>query len=119
MEIALCLLIGLAAGVGSGLFGIGGGIVIVPLLIMAFQMQQQKAQGTSLLVLLAPVGLLAVKNYYDNQMIDWAKGGWIAFGLFAGAYVGSKIAVGVDPAIMRKIFAGFLVCVACYLFLKK
>ena len=55
MEIVTCLLIGLMAGISSGLFGIGGGIIIVPLLILAFQMTQQKAQGTSLIVLLAPV----------------------------------------------------------------
>lgn len=118
MEIAICLLIGLAAGVSSGLFGIGGGIIIVPLLILAFQMAQQKAQGTSLLVLLAPVGLLAVKNYYDAQAIDWQKGAWIAAGLFLGAFFGSKLAIELDPQMMRRLFAGFLVCVAAYLFFK-
>ena len=119
MEIAYCLLIGLMAGVSSGLFGIGGGIIIVPLLILAFQMTQQKAQGTSLIVLLAPVGLLAVKNYWDKEQIDLVKGGWVALGLFCGAFAGSKLALELDPILMRRIFAGFLVCVAVYLFLKK
>ncbi len=119
LEIVYCLLIGLAAGVSSGLFGIGGGIIIVPLLILTFQMTQQKAQGTSLIVLLAPVGLLAVKNYWDKQAIDLQKGAWIAFGLFCGAYAGSKLALELDPVLMRRIFAGFLVCVAGYLFFKK
>lgn len=119
VEIAICLAIGLLAGVSSGLFGIGGGILIVPLLILAFQLSQQKAQGTSLLVLLAPVGLLAVKNYWDKEMIDLAKGGWIALGLFLGAFLGSKIAVELDPILMRRLFAGFLVVVAVYLFVKK
>ncbi len=119
MEILFCLLIGAMAGVSSGLFGIGGGIIIVPLLILAFQMTQQKAQGTSLIVLLAPVGLLAVKNYWDKDMIDLAKGAWIALGLFLGAFVGSKIALELDPVLMRRIFAGFLVVVAVYLFVKK
>ena len=118
MEIFLCVLIGLAAGVSSGLFGIGGGIIIVPLLILAFQMTQQKAQGTSLIVLLAPVGLLAVKNHWEKEQIDLLKGAWIALGLFGGAYAGSKLALGLDPALMRKVFAGFLVCVAAYLFVK-
>ncbi|MCC7103134.1 MAG: sulfite exporter TauE/SafE family protein [Fimbriimonadaceae bacterium] len=118
MEILLCLLIGLAAGVSSGLFGIGGGIIIVPLLLLAFQMNQQKAQGTSLLILLAPVGLLAVKNYWEDQQIDVLKGVWVAVGLFGGAYAGSKLALGLDPLLMRRVFAGFLVCVAAYLFVK-
>lgn len=118
MAVAICLGIGLLAGVAGGLFGIGGGILIVPLLIMAFGFNQQMSQGTSLVALLAPVGAFAVKTYHDAKMIDWQKGGWIALGFLGGAWIGSQIAVGLDPSVMRKIFAGFLVCVATYLFFK-
>lgn len=118
MDVFICLVIGLFAGVGSGLFGIGGGIIIVPLLAMAFGFTQQKAQGTSLVALLAPVGLLAVKNYWDKQMVDMPKGLWIAAGFIGGAYLGSKVAVGLEPAVMRKLFSGFLVVIAAYLFFK-
>lgn len=119
VPILICLVIGLIGGIAGGLFGIGGGIIIVPLLILAFQFEQQKAQGTSLVALLAPVGLLAVKNYFDKQMIDVTKGIWIAAGFVGGAYLGSKFAVDLDPLIMRRSFAVFLVLVASYLFFKK
>lgn len=112
------LLIGLFAGVGSGLFGIGGGIIIVPALILCYGMTQQTAQGTSLVALLMPVGILGVMNYYQKGMIDLTKGGLIAMGVLAGAYFGSKIAVGVDPVVMRRMFAGFLVVVAAYIFFR-
>jgi uncharacterized membrane protein YfcA len=118
MEIFIALLIGLAAGMGSGLFGIGGGIIIVPLLILAFGFTQQKAQGTSLVALLLPVGLLAVKNYYDKQMIDFQKGGIIALGILLGAFFGSKLALELDELTMRRCFAGFLVIVAGYIAFK-
>ncbi len=118
MTVLVCILIGLAAGVAGGLFGIGGGILIVPALILAFGFGQQKAQGTSLVALLAPVGILAVKNYYDKEMIDFQKGGIIALAFFGGAYLGSKIAVDLDPITMRRLFAGFLAVTSLYLFFK-
>lgn len=119
MQYAIGLLIGLAAGVSSGLFGIGGGIIIVPLLILAFGFQQQMAQGTSLVALLAPVGLLAVKKYWDAKQIDMNMGLIIALGFIGGAYFGAGIAINTDPVIMRRSFAGFLLVVSIYLFTKK
>lgn len=119
MVIAICLLIGIVAGILGGLFGIGGGIVIVPLLIAVFGFSQLKAQGTSLVALLAPVGLLGLMNYVKSDNADLAKGAWIAAGFILGAFLGSKVAIGLDDLLMRRIFAGFLVLVAVYLFLKK
>ncbi len=115
----ICAVIGLVAGVGGGLFGIGGGIIIVPLMVLAFGMTQQMAQGTSLVALLAPVGLLGVMNYYKSGMVDFPKGGVLALGFVGGAYLGSKIAVGLDPELMRKSFAVFLVLVGVYMYFKK
>jgi hypothetical protein len=111
--------IGLVAGVSSGLFGIGGGILIVPMLVLLLGFEQTKAQGTSLAVLLAPVGLLGVMNYWNAQKIDLVMALWMAGGMFLGAYFGSKIAVGIDPVMMRRVFAGFLVVVAVYLAFKQ
>lgn len=119
MVIVLCLLIGIIAGVMGGLFGIGGGIVIVPMLIGLFGFSQLKAQGTSLVALLAPVGLLGLMNYYQSGNADLVKGAWIAGGFIIGAFLGSRIAVGLDDLLMRRLFAGFLVAVALYLFFKK
>lgn len=119
MQWVLCAVIGLLAGVGGGLFGIGGGIIIVPLLIIAFGMSQQMAQGTSLVALLAPVGLLGVMNYWNSKMVDLPKGVVLALGFIGGAYIGSKIAVDLDPDTMRKSFAVFLVIVGFYMYFRK
>ncbi|HRF60906.1 MAG TPA: sulfite exporter TauE/SafE family protein [Fimbriimonadaceae bacterium] len=119
MWIVYCIIIGLAAGVLGGLFGIGGGIIIVPALGLAFGFSQHKAQGTSLVALLAPVGLLALMNYYREGNADLVKGAWIAAAFFVGAFLGSKIALGLDEVMMRRGFALFLVAVAAYMFFKK
>lgn len=113
------LVIGLGAGLLSGLFGIGGGIVIVPALILALGFSQHKAQGTSLMALLLPVGLLGVINYFKDKNVDIQAGLAIAAGVFAGAFFGSKFALNLDEVTMRKSFAIFLGIVALYTFFKK
>lgn len=119
MTIALCLLIGLIGGVSGGLFGIGGGIIIVPAAIYILGMSQHKAQGTSLLALLLPVGLLGVANYYKENQIEIVKGLWIALGFFVGAYLGSKFALNLNEVVLRRSFAMFLALVAIQLFFRK
>ncbi len=119
MEWLIGIGIGLAGGLLSGMFGIGGGIIIVPALIYFMQYSQQKAQGTSLAALLLPVGILGFWNYYQKGQADFKLGALVAAGLFVGAFFGSKIATQVNDAILRKCFAVFLVAVAIQLFLKK
>lgn len=119
MDIALFLLIGLLAGMVGGFFGIGGGVVMLPALIMLRGFSQKMAQGTSLVALLAPVGLLGLLNYSRENQVDWKAGGLIAAGFFFGAFFGSKIALQMDPVTLRKGFAVFLVVVAIQLFFKK
>lgn len=112
-------MIGLAAGVLSGVFGIGGGILIVPALGFLLGFSQLKAQGTSLVALLAPVGILALMQYAKKGEVDLKVGLIIAAGFFAGAFFGSKIALNLNEVVMRRSFAGFLVLVAVMLFMKK
>ncbi len=119
MDIALFLLIGLLAGIVGGFFGIGGGVVILPALIMLRGFSQKMAQGTSLVALLAPVGLLGLLNYSRENQVDWKAGILIAAGFFFGAFFGSKIALQMDPVTLRKGFSVFLVVVAIQLFFKK
>lgn len=119
MEILICLAIGILAGFSGGLFGIGGGIVIVPALALAFGYSQQKAQGTSLVALLAPVGLLALMEYYRKGDADLKVGALVALGFFVGAVGGARLALHLDEVVMRKGFAVFLVVIAAYLFFKK
>jgi hypothetical protein len=107
--------IGIVAGVVGGIFGIGGGVVILPALIFFKGYGQKMAQGTSLVALLAPVGLLGLMNYYKAGNADLKGGAWIAAGFFGGAYLGSKFALGLDEGLLRRGFAVFLVLVAIQL----
>jgi uncharacterized protein len=114
----LFLIIGLGAGVLSGLFGIGGGIVIVPALMYFAKYQPQMATGTSLAALILPVGLLGAITYYRAGHIDVRSSLLIAAGLFVGAFFGARIAQSLSPVMLRKLFAVFLVLVAIQLFRK-
>jgi hypothetical protein len=91
------LLIGLGAGVLSGLFGIGGGVVIVPALIFIAKMQPQTATGTSLTALLLPVGAVGAWEYYRTGNLNLAAGLWIAAGLFVGAGIGARFSLQLTP----------------------
>ncbi len=114
-QILLWVSVGLFAGVLSGLFGIGGGLVIVPLLVLLFKMNQLDAQGTSLAVLLPPVGLLAALRYYKSGHVRMGMALWIALGLIVGALWGAQFATQISPQTMRKIYGVFLVLVGCFM----
>jgi uncharacterized membrane protein YfcA len=112
-EIILYLtLIGLAAGVLSGLVGVGGGIIIVPALVMVMGISQQSAQGNTLAMLMIPVGALAVLNYYRSGHIDWRIALLLAVGFIPGAWVGSKLALAIPALTLKRIFGVLLLLVA-------
>src|SRR5688500_11150357 len=94
--ILLLVLIGLAAGMLSGLVGVGGGIIVVPALVFALGFSQHQAQGTSLGLLLLPVGILAVINYYKQGYVDFRIVGIMGIAFVLGAYLGSRWAVSWD-----------------------
>lgn len=108
----LYILIGLGAGVLSGLFGIGGGVVIVPALMLAANMSPLAATGTSLGALLLPVGALGAWAYYKSGHLDIRIALLLAVGLFLGAYGGAKLAMTIPPVYLKRAFAVFLVLVA-------
>jgi uncharacterized membrane protein YfcA len=110
--IIILLCIGLFAGVLSGMVGVGGGIIIVPALIYFLSMSQHQAQGTSLAVLLLPAGIFAVYNYYSAGFVDIKSTLLIAATFVIGGFIGSKIAISIDQALVKKIFAVFLLLVA-------
>ena len=103
--IILLLIVGLFAGVLSGLVGVGGGIIIVPSLVYFLSYSQQQAQGTSLGLLLLPIGILAVINYYNKGYIDVKAVGVMAITFVIGGWLGSKLAVSISQEALRKIFA--------------
>lgn len=103
--ILILLLIGLAAGFLGGLVGIGGGVLIVPALVLLLGLSQHMAQGISLAMILFPVGILGVINYYKNGYVDFKYAGLLALGFFAGSYLGSKFSLSLSQDTVKKIFA--------------
>ena len=106
--ILLLIIVGFAAGMLSGLVGVGGGIIVVPALVLFLGFSQNEAQGTSLGLLLLPVGILAVINYYNKGFIDLKVVGIMSIAFVAGGWLGSKLALTIPQETVRKIFAIFL-----------
>lgn len=102
------LVIGLAAGILSGLVGVGGGLIVVPALIFFLGYSQHQAQGTSLGLLLLPVGILAVINYYHKGQIDVKVVAVMSIAFVLGGWLGSKLALRLPEDTVKKIFAIFL-----------
>jgi uncharacterized membrane protein YfcA len=112
MQIFLLLLLGLAAGVFSGLVGVGGGIIIVPALVFIFGFTQHQAQGTTLALLVPPIGILAAWQYYKQGFVDVKIAGLICLGFLIGGLFGAKIATALSNDILQKIFGGVLLLVS-------
>ncbi|MBG0781005.1 MAG: sulfite exporter TauE/SafE family protein [Bacteroidales bacterium] len=110
--VIILILIGLVAGVFSGLIGIGGALIIIPALIFILHMDQYSAQGTSLAIMLPPIGLLAAYNYYKAGALNLQYALIIAAAFFVGGYLGSKIALSIPLEVLRKIFAIVLIVIA-------
>src|SRR5258708_11382461 len=108
MTWVLVSLLGLLAGVVSGLFGVGGAVVIIPGLVLIAKLQQHTAHGTSLAALLLPVGLLGVLEYSKRQQVNWAYAGVVAVGLLIGACFGARLAGSISDVALRKTFGGCL-----------
>ncbi|AUD05417.1 MULTISPECIES: sulfite exporter TauE/SafE family protein [Spirosoma] len=118
-HVLLLLLLGLLAGALSGLIGIGGGIIIVPALVLLFGFSQTTAQGTALATLIPPVGLLAAFAYYKEGAIDIWAAVWIAAGFLIGGFFGAKLATMIPVKLMTKGFAVLLVGIAIKLWFTK
>jgi hypothetical protein len=109
------LMVGVLAGILSGLFGIGGGIVIVPALLIVAKMKPDQAVGTSLGALLLPVGALGALQYYRSGALDVRAALWIAAGLFVGVFLGAQLGLKLPPKELQRTFAVFLLLVAAHL----
>ncbi len=115
----ILLLIGLAAGLVSGILGIGGGIIIIPMLVGFLGFTQKEAQGTSLGLLLLPIGILAVMNYYKAGYVNLKAVGIMIITFVIGSYLSSLYAVNLPENVLKKIFAVFLLFYAIKLFMEK
>ena len=104
MNAYLYLLLGLVAGTFSGLIGIGGAIIIIPSLVLLFGLSQHTAQGTTLALMIPPIGLLAAWTYYKQDFVDFKIAGLICVGFFFGGLIGARFATDIPDQLLRKIF---------------
>lgn len=111
MLLLYCTLLGLIAGAFSGLVGIGGGIIIVPALVYLFGFTQQTAQGTTLALLVLPIGILGAWEYYKQGHVDIRVALLICLGFVIGSLFGAKLALILPTAVLKKIFGGLLALV--------
>ena len=100
----ILIVIGLLAGILSGLVGVGGGIIMIPLLIILLGLTQHQAQGTALFAMLPPIGILAAINYYKQGFVKWEFAAVIAFTFVIGGYFGSKLSLSLPPQTVRRVF---------------
>jgi len=119
MNIFFYLLLGLIAGTLSGLIGIGGAIIIIPSLVLLFGLSQHTAQGTTLALMVPPIGLLAAWTYYKQGFVDFKIAGLICLGFFVGGLLGARYATSIPDDILRKIFGVILFIVSLKMILYK
>jgi uncharacterized membrane protein YfcA len=112
MNVFLYILLGVVAGIFSGLIGIGGGIIIVPVLVLLFGLSQHTAQGTTLALMVPPIGLLAAWAYYKQGFVDLKIVAFVCLGFFIGGLFGAKFAIGIPETILKKIFGIVLLAVS-------
>ena len=110
--IMLIATVGLAAGILGGMVGVGGGIIIVPALVYFLAFSQHQAQGTSLALMLFPVGILGVINYYRKGYVDFRYAGLLAIGFVVGSYLGSRFSLSLPQLMVKRIFGGIMLLVA-------
>jgi uncharacterized membrane protein YfcA len=117
--ILILLIIGIITGVFAGMLGIGGGLVVIPALVMVMGMSQQAAQGTSLAMMLPPIGIIAAYNYYKAGHVDIKFAILLSLAFIIGSYFGSKLAVKLPQDVLKRIFGVFLLLVAAKMLIWK
>jgi uncharacterized membrane protein YfcA len=108
----ILVVLGVFVGAVSGLIGIGGGVVLVPLLVFLFKTPQHLAQGTSLAMLLPPIGVLAVYGYYKRGQVDVRMAALLCVGFVLGGLLGAKLAGMLSPLALRRVFGAALFAVS-------
>jgi len=117
-ELIILLLIGLAAGIFGGMVGLGGGVIMIPAMIYFLGMNQLSAQGTSLAVMLPPIGILAAMNYYKAGQVNLKYAIVISIAFIIGGYFGSKFALNLPVSTVKKIFGFSLIAIALKMIFK-
>lgn len=118
-EFIALIFIGLIAGIFGGMFGLGGGVIVIPALVMFMGFTQHQAQGTNLAFMLAPIGLLAVVNYYKEGYVNFKYAIILALAFFVGAYLGSLWSVQIPDNILKRVFGGVVILIGLKMILGK
>ena len=113
------IIIGLLAGMLSGFVGVGGGILMIPLLMIFLGLSQFEAQGTALVAMLPPIGILAAINYFKSGYVKWEYAVVIALTFVVGGYFGSKLSLSLNPEIIKKVFGVVMLFAAIKLIFTK
>jgi uncharacterized membrane protein YfcA len=117
--IVILAIIGIFTGVMAGILGIGGAIIMVPALVYILGLSQQSAQGTSLAVMLPPIGVIAAWNYYKAGHVNIKFALILAVCFIAGSYFGSKLSLNLSESVLKKIFAVLLLAIAAKMLISK
>jgi uncharacterized protein len=113
------IILGLVAGISSGIFGIGGATILIPALVFIFGLTQHQAQGTTLAILVPPIGLLAALRYYYSGHVKLGIAGFICVGFFIGGLIGAHFVQNVPDLVLKKMFGVFLLFVALRMIIAK
>lgn len=112
MSSLLYIILGLIAGILSGMFGIGGGTVLIPALVFLFGLTQHQAQGTTLAIMIPPIGLLAALRYYYSGNVKLGMAGLICLGFFLGGLIGAHFIQDVPDTLLKRLFGFFLLAIS-------
>ena len=115
----LYVILGLTAGTFCGVVGLGGGVIIVPALVFLFGLSQLEAQGTTLALMVPPIGILAAYAYYQQGYVDLKIAALVCLGFIFGGWIGAKIAISIPKEMLQKIFAISLFLISIKMFFGK
>lgn len=112
MNQLLYVILGLVAGVFGGIFGLGGGIILIPALVFFFGLTQHQAQGTTLAIMIPPIGLLAALRYYYSGNVKLGMAAFICLGFFIGGFFGASLIQNLPDLLLKRLFGVFLLFVS-------
>ncbi|MDP3732413.1 MAG: TSUP family transporter [Candidatus Omnitrophota bacterium] len=119
MNALLYIILGVVAGVFGGMFGIGGGTILIPVLVYLFGLTQHQAQGTTLAIMVPPIGLLAAMRYYYSGNVKLGMAGFICMGFFVGGLIGANFVQNLSDPLLKRLFGVYLLFVSVEMILGK
>lgn len=119
MNNILYVILGIVAGILGGMFGIGGGTILIPVLVYLFGLTQHQAQGTTLAIMVPPIGLLAALRYYYSGNVKLGMAGLICLGFFIGGWIGANFVQNLSDPLLKRLFGIYLLFVSVEMMLGK